>query len=58
MMANHWKEQQQEAKVSDLMKACRALIDAGKRVDAIKMYRQRTGVDLRRAMSDLALKHW
>lgn len=54
-MANHWKTQQQQAKREDLMTQCKQLISAGKCVEAVKLYRSRTGADLRRAMVDLKL---
>lgn len=57
-MANPYKKQQKQSKADDLKAQCQALVSAGKRVEAVKLYRQITGADLRRAMAELQLKHW
>lgn len=55
---NTYKNEQQRDKHDDLKSRCMALVNAGKRVEAIRLYRDETGADLRQAMRDLGLKHW
>lgn len=57
-MANPWKEQQLERKAKDLeaLKVqCMELVRRGKRIDAIRLYRSKTGASLERAMVELRL---
>lgn len=53
---NPFKEQQRKQKALDLMSRCKALLDAGKRVDAVKLYRSETRVGLAAAMKALGVK--
>ncbi|TCT19937.1 hypothetical protein [Thermomonas haemolytica] len=55
---NTHKIEQQKAKQEELKSRCMSLIKAGKRVEAIRLYRHETGADLREAMRELGLKHW
>lgn len=52
------KIEQQKAKQEDLKSRCMSLVNAGKRVEAIRLYRDETGADLRQAMRELGLRHW
>lgn len=53
-MANAFKQQQDEQKREALLADCRALTDAGKRVEAVKKYRTATGASLPEAQRVLA----
>lgn len=50
---NPFKEQQREKREADLLARCKALLDAGKRVDAVRLYRAETGASLSLAMKAL-----
>lgn len=54
-MANPYKEQQRN-KQAGFMDECKRLISEGKRVEAVKLYRMKTGANLPRAMQDLGLR--
>ena len=55
---NPYKDEQKKAEQENLKSKCMSLVNAGKRVEAIRLYRDETGADLRQAMRELGLRHW
>ena len=53
---NQFKAQQAEAKAADLKARCQTLLKAGRRVEAVKLYRNETRTTLVAAMQALGLK--
>lgn len=54
-MTNPWKAEQQRKREEALMENCRQLLNAGKRIQAIKEYRAATGCGLQPALRALGL---
>ncbi len=50
---NPFKQEQREAKATALLDKCAALLKAGKRVDAAKLYRSETRATLKEALKVL-----
>ncbi len=55
-MANPYKEKQQRERDEALMSKCQELIDAGRRIEAIRAYRAATGCGLEPAQRALGLR--
>lgn len=53
---NEYKAQQQDKRNEDLKARCKALLDSGDRVAAVKLYRAETRTSLQAAMQALGLK--
>lgn len=47
-----------EEMIDELKEACQALIIAGNRIEAVKLYREKTGCSLKQALADLKLTNW
>ncbi len=50
---NPYREEQKQRKRDDLLARCKALLSQGRRVDAVKLYRNEVGCTLVQAMNAL-----
>lgn len=55
-MADTHKEEQMRKRQDELVADCKRMIDAGQRVEAVRLYRKETGAGLDPAMRALGLR--